>query len=391
MNITLICHPYHRGGVTSWMVDFFNLGIKQQSDISFLTLDPKEPFISAKDRPKIIDMLDLSGMLIKQEVSYTFELGLRNFKIETYRNLILTYVPKGSVLIPSDDEIIWAACASVAADYFFCGVLHSDDAYYYNLYEQYNTYTAAMVSVSERIQRKLSNSHNGFVIPCGIPLEKFDYKQTKQDQIVWIGRLEEYQKRVSDIIPIARKILQNYPDWKFYIVGNGADYEKLKTRIEEQNLIDSIFLVGWKEFDFIRTLLSESKILLQTSNFEGMSVAIMEALGSGCQILSTQVSGVEDLDSQMASKDIVETFPIGDIEKAYEGFVSLIQIDQNGLAKKANDLANAEFSIEACFRKYGKVFENLKPTKNMQLSNSNQFLYSKLIASLRKIKYMISN
>lgn len=391
MKITLICHPYHRGGVTSWMVDFFNLGVNQKKNISFLTLDPKEQFISAKDRPKIIEMLDPSGMLIKQEVGYTFELGLRNFKIETYRNLILTYVPKGSVLIPSDDEVIWAACASVAADYIFCGVLHSDDAYYYNLYEKYNTYTAAMVSVSERIQRKLSNLQNGYVIPCGIPLDKFDYKQTKKNQIAWIGRLEEYQKRVSDIIPITKKILQNYPNWKFYIVGNGAEYENIKTQIEEQDLNDSVYLVGWKESDFIRNLLSESKILLQTSNFEGMSVAMMEALGSGCQILSTEVSGVEDLNSHIGAKDIVETYPIGDIEKAYDGFLGLIHSDQNGLAKKASDLAKAEFSIEACFKKYGKVFENLKTTQNLQLGRSNQLVYSKLIASLRKIKYMISH
>lgn len=390
MNIALICHPYHRGGVTSWMVDFFNLGVKNNSSISFVTLDPKEPFISAKDRPKILDLLDSNGLIIKKEVDYKFELGLQNFKINTYRNLILNHVPKGSILIPSDDNNIWAACATVASEYIFCGVLHSDDAYYYKLYDQYKDYTAAMVSVSERIQKKLANLQNGFVIPCGIPLDKFYFENSKKKKIAWVGRLEEFQKRVSDIIPIATRILQNYPDWKFYIVGNGAEYEKLKMQIKDINLEDSIYLVGWKESEYIRQLLSESRILLQTSNFEGMSVAMMEALGSGCQILSTKVSGVEDLEVQVASKGIVETYPIGDIEKAFEGFQSLIQIENNGVARKANVLANSEFSIEACFRKYFKVFENLKPTKNLQNDFTRGHLYSSLIAFLRKSKYIIS-
>ncbi len=390
MKIALVCHPYHRGGVTSWMTDFFNYGVKQNLNISFVTLEPKSPFISAMDRPKMIDKLDQKGIIFKQEVDYKFELGLRNYKINIYRNLILNNIPKSSILIPSDDEIIWAACASLAGNYVFCGVLHSDDNYYYNLYDKYKKFTAAIVSVSSRIQQKLSLPQHSFVIPCGIPLDKFDYKKPKKNKIAWIGRLEEHQKRASDIIPIANKILEKYPDWHFYIVGNGAESEKIQAQIRNLNLDTSIHLVGWKESHFISNLLSESRVLLQTSNFEGMSVAMMEALGSGCQILSTQVSGVEDLITKISAKGVVEIYPIGDIESAFYAFEKLVKHDEENLAKKAFNLANDEFSIQACYDSYCKAIKNLTPTKNMDLNKRPQ-IFSTLIASMRKLKYKIYN
>lgn len=387
MKIALVCHPYHRGGVTTWMTDFFKEGRRKNSDIDFVTLYPKKPFASATDRPTILSLLGVSEGVFFKEVDLFFEFGTFSFRIDVYRELILNNVPRGSVLIPSDDEAIWAACASLAGDYVFLGVLHSDDEKYYRLANINKKYVSAFISVSERIKNNLNVGKPVVVIPCGIPINNFNFSIQKKNIVVWIGRLDENQKRVSDIISFAKKMAEEIPDWKFYVVGEGHEFTWLQEQIILNNLGNHLFLKGWKDSKYISKILSECAVFLQTSNFEGMSVAVMEALASGCKILSSRVSGIEDLEKSVG---LVSVYPVGAIDIAFEEFKKLIQTNSLDMAEKAFQLAKINFSIETCFLRYEIVAKDSLPTVNKAFKNKNYLFISYLVAILRKCKLMLN-
>lgn len=390
MKIALVCHPYHRGGVTTWMVDFFKEGKRRKVDIDFVTLSPKKPFISAPNRPTMLALLGESKDVFFKDVDFYFELGTFSYRINVYIEMIKNNIPKGSVLIPSDDEAIWAACASLAGEYIFLGVLHSDDEKYYELARSYGNYISAFIIVSHRIKNKLDSDKPVEVIPCGIPLQKFDFTQKKKNTVVWIGRLEEHQKRVSDIIPFAKKMAEAYPDWKLYVVGEGDQSDWLKEQLILNDLQNHLHLKGWGDAEYIRSILSECAVFLQTSNFEGMSVAVMEALASGCKILSSRVSGIEDQEDLEESAGIVAVYPIGAIENAFEQFKMLIQNQSPDMGEKAYQLAKKNYSIQTCFSKYEMVAKDLLPTQNMVFSNKYLLPVSHLVAVLRKLKLNLS-
>ncbi|QYH37964.1 glycosyltransferase family 4 protein [Algoriphagus sp. NBT04N3] len=391
MNWGLISHPYHRGGVTSWMMDFFKHARTLGESINFLVPNPKTPFISASGKLPISQILKNNIGVVSEEVDFRFELGTFQKRVSFYKNLILRNLPEGSILIPSDDEAVWRACAELSHLYVFIGVLHSDDEHYYRLAENYHQEVAGFVSVSNRIKNSVSFDKPHLVIPCGIQISKNRSFPEKENKLVFVGRIEEKQKRVSDLPKIFREILNDNPDWKLSIIGNGVDMESLREEFSNLRLNDSIEFLDWIPKEEVNQLLVEAKILIQTSNFEGMSVAVMEALAAGCQILSSQVSGVEDLENDERSHSLIALYPIGDIDKAKLAFESLRQSYHTSIPKLANTLAEEFFSIESCWKSYKHFVSNLSPQiENIPLE-SRAGLSSDLLALCRLLKYKITH
>lgn len=391
MNWGLISHPYHRGGVTSWMIDFFRYAKTLGESIYFMVPNPKTPFISASGKLPISQILKNDIGLVFEEVDFRFELGTFQRRVSFYKNLILKNLPEGSILIPSDDEAVWRACAELSHLYVFIGVLHSDDEHYYRLAQNYHHGVAGFVSVSNRIKNSVSFDKPHLVIPCGIQVSNKRSFPEKKNKLVFVGRIEEKQKRVSDLPKIFREILNENPDWKLSIIGNGVDMEGLREEFSNLGLNDSIEFLNWIPKEEVDQILLEAKILIQTSNYEGMSVAIMEALASGCQILSSQVSGVEDLENDERTNSIIALYPIGDIDKAKFAFERLIKSYHTSIPKLANTLAEEFFSIESCWKSYKYFVSDLSPQfENSPLKN-RAGLSSDLLALCRLLKYKITH
>jgi glycosyltransferase involved in cell wall biosynthesis len=387
----LISHPYHRGGVTSWMMDFFKEGVSTGESIYFLVPTPTKTFISASGKLPISQILGNSSGLISQPVDFRFELGTFQKRVSFYKSLINKNLPKGSILIPSDDEAVWRACAELSNKYKVIGVLHSDDEHYYHLAKKYENAVAGFVSVSNRIKSKIPGNKPHSVIPCGIKIPQIESFPKKKNRLVYVGRIEEKQKRVSDLSKIFGQLLSNFPTWKLSIVGNGEDMERLKNDFSGIPLKDSVEFLNWLPNNQVFELLLESRILIQTSNFEGMSVAVMEALAAGCQILSSKVSGVEDLVADNRAKSIIELYPIGEIKEALEAFEILNSNTNEFVAQVANQLAVDYFSIESCWKAYNEFVENLSSQSIPFTSDTKSFWVSDLIAIGRLFKYKITH
>lgn len=394
--MVFVCHPYHRGGVTSWMCNAFLeckfLGIPTK----FITVKPNKHFISGGNRPTISSLIGESDDIHQMQVGLNFELATQEFRIDFYRNLILKNVPKGAALIPSDDEACWIACLTVSKFYKVVGVLHSDDPFYYSLFQKYRQYLSATVSVSKRI-KYLSEQFGSCpiheVIPCGISLNQDNLGSEKLNQIIWIGRVEEEQKRVSDIIPIAVSLKEKIENWKILVFGDGSKLNELKGLAKIHGLDDQIEFFGWVDSNLINSHLKLSKVLLQTSNYEGMSVAVMEALGAGCCIVSSKVSGVEDLLEDSKAAGVVRLYPVGDVKLAALHLKAALVEFCDETEGKAILLANEHFSIQNCVKNYIGLIHRLEINKN-EFSRIN-FLFkikvkiSWVIVVFRALKYKL--
>ncbi len=391
--IAFVCHPYHRGGITSWMKDIFIESLKTISNSSFITVLPREPFISGGNRPSMVSFLNTSKNVYTNRVDYGFELGTLDFRVSVYRNLILKNVSPGSILVPSDDEACLRACCQLADEFKVIGVIHSDDQAYFDLIQKYKSHLSAIVSVSKRIKNKQikgddSTPHE--VIPCGIPMENFSFGSKSENIISWVGRIEEESKRVSDIPKIGFELKKVTDDWEMNVYGDGEPLSSLKEQTSSLKLENNIFFHGWSSFQTLREKLSSTKVLLQTSNFEGMSISVMEALASGCMVVSSQVSGVEDLIEDPIANEIVYLFPIGNIEyaqKQLEKALSNTNVNTPFLARK---LAEKHYSIKACLQSYLNLGGRLSlknETYPISFRSKINTLISGFISKSRYLKY----
>jgi glycosyltransferase involved in cell wall biosynthesis len=146
-----------------------------------------------------------------------------------------------------------------------------------------------MIAISDFNQREFELNHGirpGHVIPVGIrPGEYLEEHVIKENDILGVGSLIPL-KQYHLFIEIIYKIKPYFPDIKVVLCGKGPEESKLRALIEYYKLQENVTLAGELSHDKILTIMRRSKVFLHTSNYEGLSVACLEALGSGCRVIS---------------------------------------------------------------------------------------------------------
>jgi glycosyltransferase involved in cell wall biosynthesis len=102
------------------------------------------------------------------------------------------------------------------------------------------------------------------------------------------------QKRVDRWIEVAAALHKKNPNMKFIMAGDGPDDEMLRQKIKELDLINIIQLTG-KLSDTYQAY-KQIDIFLLTSDFEGLPLALLEAMSCGCVPVVSNVGGIKQLD-----------------------------------------------------------------------------------------------
>lgn len=148
---------------------------------------------------------------------------------------------------------------------------------------------AELIAISDFNQEEFEKNHAIrplHVIPVGIkPPVLFEGNEIRDIDILGVGSLIPL-KQYHLFIEIIHKIRQYFPEIKAVLCGKGPEQERLKLEIIKYNLEGNIELAGELSHDKILSLMKRGKVFLHTSNYEGFSVACMEALGWGCHVIS---------------------------------------------------------------------------------------------------------
>lgn len=102
--------------------------------------------------------------------------------------------------------------------------------------------------------------------------------------LITLGRLTE-QKAQWHMIRAFTKVLQDFPDAKLVILGEGPQEEYLRRLISEYKIENSVGLLGYKSNPY--PYLANSTGFVFSSIFEGLGNSIIEALACGLPVIST--------------------------------------------------------------------------------------------------------
>lgn len=185
------------------------------------------------------------------------------------------------------------------------GIVHSDDPLYYEQVSRLGKYWNAIVSVSvpvgkktaelcPNLSKRLVTIPNGVSVPYSLPQRSLDSKAPLK--IVYAGRLVQYQKRVFDLPKIVKILLEMQIPVELTIIGDGIEAQQL--RDECQTLIEqgAIRFLGTLPNEKVIEVFEQNDIFILTSEFEGMPVSLLEAMGRGCVPVVTDInSGTREL------------------------------------------------------------------------------------------------
>lgn len=133
---------------------------------------------------------------------------------------------------------------------------------------------------------------NTAVIPNCLPFENNEVAALENKSIITVGRLT-HEKGVDMLIDIYKTICSQAPDWKFYIYGEGEDFEMINTKINENHLENHIALCGRSKN--ISESYLQSSIFVLGSRSESFGIVIIEAMNHGLPVISFDADGPKSL------------------------------------------------------------------------------------------------
>ena len=98
--------------------------------------------------------------------------------------------------------------------------------------------------------------------------------------LVSVGRLSP-EKGADDLVRVFARIAEKNPLAHLNIVGDGADYGKVKELVSSLGLEDKVTLHGFRDKKYIYSLLPKNALYLMTSHTESFGLVLLEAMSCG--------------------------------------------------------------------------------------------------------------
>ena len=112
----------------------------------------------------------------------------------------------------------------------------------------------------------------------------------KRDAPVFVayGRMVP-KKGFEDLIRAFQRVVQEQPEAKLVIGGDGAEKEKLIALVNELGLDQQVEFIGW--IDDVKTFLAQGSVFVLPSRDEPFGIVLLEVMASGLPIVTTKTGG----------------------------------------------------------------------------------------------------
>ncbi len=233
-----------------------------------------------------------------------------------------------------------------------------------------------LIGVGESVRRALVDNEGlpesrTETIYNGVPLEKF--LAVKGDAglrlvvraelgiaahefaIIQVARLNALKDHATAIRTLKRLRDDDVPA-KLILVGNGEERSKLEQFFTEQKLTDAVVFLGARSD--IPRLLTAADAFLLSSISEGIPLTLIEAMGAGIPIVSTDVGGIPEIIEHGVAGLLA---PARDDQTLAAHLRSLWQnpAQRKQLAENGCRRAIEQFSLAHMHRQYVAVYEQL--------------------------------
>lgn len=142
-------------------------------------------------------------------------------------------------------------------------------------------------------------------VPNGLPVEAVQNEAVNLEALraelsippdhLVIGTVAVFrtQKRLTDWVEVAAQVLSQRQDVTFLLVGDGPENETVWAKIQALGLEQHFRLPGFRADG--RRLMGLMDVYLMTSEFEGLPIAMLEAMALSKPIVATRVGGIPEV------------------------------------------------------------------------------------------------
>jgi glycosyltransferase involved in cell wall biosynthesis len=192
------------------------------------------------------------------------------------------------------------------------------------------------------VQEKSCIIHNPVTVPC--------HAGASRKRIVAMGRLHP-QKNFSLLIGAFATFAQSHRDHTLHIFGRGPQLDELRQQACDLGVGDSVFFEGYRTD--VHEAMRDAEAFVLSSDYEGMSNALIEAMMMGLPCISTACTGSDELITDGEDGLLV---PVGDADALAEAMGRLAddQALRERLAQGAR-LRALDFALEDVIRAWERI------------------------------------
>lgn len=140
------------------------------------------------------------------------------------------------------------------------------------------------------------------VVHCGVDLDRAPWQPDGREpaSILAVGRLDPI-KGFATLVEAAALLKSRNVEFNCRLIGSGPLDGSLRRLADRLGVADRIHFAGAQPPDVVRDWMSTATLFALPSevaadgNRDGIPVVLMEAMASGCPVISTRVSGIPEL------------------------------------------------------------------------------------------------
>jgi glycosyltransferase involved in cell wall biosynthesis len=124
--------------------------------------------------------------------------------------------------------------------------------------------------------------------------------------VITVGRLD-LEKGYGDLIPIIPEVIRLFPEVRFIWVGEGEHRDALMAQVKKYGIEDRVLFLGYRRD--VSRLLGAADLFVFPTHFEGMPLALLEAMAHQVPVVASDIEGVMEI---MAHQQQGLLFRMGD-------------------------------------------------------------------------------
>lgn len=125
------------------------------------------------------------------------------------------------------------------------------------------------------------------IIPNGVDCQRFASKESQRSAyVLYVGALSR-RKGVDLLLRAAPEVLQEFPDVKFILIGEGRLEGRLKTLAQDLRVNDSVHFLKRVEDDVLLSYYRKSSVVVVPTYFDAFPSTVLEAMAAGNVVIST--------------------------------------------------------------------------------------------------------
>ena len=287
--IALISGGLALGGVTTFLINLAGELVRRGIAVevfSFEKVNPLATDFQAQNIP--ILCLDEQRMIFED-------------RLETVLRRLREFKP--TVVIANLGAASFEVLRYLPAGIFRIGVIHSDEASQYDMIRHYPPYMDLTAVVSQTMKHR-ATAMPEFArvpvacLPLGVPmcLESSVRDFTAPLRILYLGRLTREQKRVQLFPKILSKLCASGIPFHWTIAGEGEERGFLEAEMKTDSPHQTVVFAGSVPYAKVPALLKQADIFLLASDYEGLPLSLLEAMGDGLvPVVSDLKSGIPEV------------------------------------------------------------------------------------------------